>query len=381
MTFLRIATPALLLALCSLFPLSAAADTVVDLNLYHVMQVRDTENDVSSLYTMATEASVSFKSPNEGNVRGDVAISFIDRYSKYQNTDINLWQPEFFIDRAYLRVRFPSFRLTAGKTRVGWGDGMLFNAADVLFGSTDTGVNLQDQELRTSTKWLTSVNIPLGAFSFVEAVVVPPEALLTESELWKTTLGARYYTTVGSMKVETGAAYRADHTSGNPTGQVVSPYIALQGNVGADWYVATSANLAYPEDIAEELKDSWMLSAGLFHLVNVGWQGTLSFRLETLVRPYGDWEATTGPVKNYGLYLYPEISYAPNDTWNLSLRSIVSPLDMSAVVMVGGSWNVLQGFSFNGYVTANAGEPGDAFPWQSASLPSMSATVGMAWVY
>ncbi|PKL22563.1 MAG: hypothetical protein CVV48_01890 [Spirochaetae bacterium HGW-Spirochaetae-4] len=376
MKFLRIATPALLLALCSLFPLSAAADTVVDLNLYHVMQVRDTGNDVSSLYTMATEASVSFKSPNEGNVRGDVALSIVDMYES------NNWIPVVQIDRAYLRVRFPSFRLTAGKTRVGWGDGMLFNAADVLFGSTDTGVNLQDQELRTSTKWLTSVNIPLGAFSFVEAVVVPPEDL-TDADVGKTTLGARYYTTVGSMKVETGAAYRADHTSGNPTGQVVSPYIALQGNMGADWYVATSANLAYPEDIAEELKDSWMLSAGLFNLVNVGWQGTLSFRLETLVRPFGDWEATTGPVKNYGLYLYPEISYAPSDTWNLSLRSIVSPLDMSAVVMVGGSWNILQGFSFNGYVTANAGEPGDAFPWQSASplSPSMSATVGMAWVY
>lgn len=376
MKFLRIATPALLLALCSLFPLSAAADTVVDLNLYHVMQVRDTGNDVSSLYTMATEASVSFKSPNEGNVRGDVALSIVDMYES------NNWIPVVQIDRAYLRVRFPSFRLTAGKTRVGWGDGMLFNAADVLFGSTDTGVNLQDQELRTSTKWLTSVNIPLGAFSFVEAVVVPPEDL-TDADVGKTTLGARYYTTVGSMKVESGAAYRADHTSGNPTGQVVSPYIALQGNIGADWYVATSANLAYPEDIAEELKDSWMLSAGLFHLVNVGWQGTLSFRLETLVRPFGDWEATTGPVKNYGLYLYPEISYAPSDTWNLSLRSIVSPLDMSGVIMVGGSWNILQGFSFNGYVTANAGEPGDAFPWQSASplSPSMSATVGMAWVY
>ncbi|PKL28684.1 MAG: hypothetical protein CVV46_05165 [Spirochaetae bacterium HGW-Spirochaetae-2] len=375
MKFLRITTP-VLLALCSLLPLSAAADTVVDLNLYHVMQVRDTGEEVSSLYTMAGEASVSFKSPNEGNVRGDVALSIVDMFKSGN------WIPVVQIDRAYLRVRFPSFRLTAGKTRVGWGDGMLFNAADVLFGSTDTGVNLQDQELRTSTKWLTSVNIPLGAFSFVEAVVVPPEDL-ADAELWKTTLGARYYTTVGSMKVETGAAYRADHTSGNPTGQVVSPYIALQGNVGADWYVATSANLAYPEDIAEELKDSWMLSAGLFHLVNVGWQGTLSFRLETLVRPFGDWEATNEADKNYGLYLYPEISYAPSDTWSLSLRSIVSPLDMSAVVMVGGSWNVLQGFSFNGYVTANAGESDDAFPWQSASAlsPSVSATVGMSWVY
>lgn len=374
MKVLRIAIPMLLLAMCSLLPLSAAADTVVDLSLYHVMQVRDTGNDVSSLYTMAGKASVSFKSPNEGNVRGDVALSIVDMYLA------DNWLPVVQVDRAYLRIRFPSFRLTAGKTRVGWGDGMLFNSADVLFGSTDTGVNLQDQELRTSTKWLTSVNIPLGAFSFVEAVVIPPEDL-TNADIGKTTLGARFYTTVGSMKVETGTAYRTDNTNGNPTGQVVSPYIALQGNIGADWYVATSANLAYPEDITTELKDSWMLSAGLFHLVNVGWQGTLSFRLESLVRPFGEWKATTEAVKNYGLYLYPEISYAPSDTWSLSLRSIVSPLDMSAVIMVGGSWNVLQGFSFNGYVTTNAGEPDDAFPWQSASLPAISATVGMAWVY
>ena len=36
------------------------------------------------------------------------------------------------VPRAYLKVRFPWFRLTLGKTRVSWGDGFVFNAGDVV---------------------------------------------------------------------------------------------------------------------------------------------------------------------------------------------------------------------------------------------------------
>jgi hypothetical protein len=133
----------------------------------------------------------------------------------------------------------------------------MFNAADLLFGSTSTSVDLTRQELRSDTKWLTSVTYPLGAFSFVEALVIPPEDLAQPSVV-NTSLGARYYTTVGSVKLETGAAYHSDSDTGN----VVSPYVALQGNFGPDWYVATSANIPYPEDIADELKESWAITQG-----------------------------------------------------------------------------------------------------------------------
>ena len=99
------------------FPIGAAATPVVDLQLFHLLSQYHNGTDVETLYGVRSAVSVSLKSPNEGNVRGDVAFTF-----SYPGDMV-------FIDRAYLRARFPNFRLTAGKTRVSWGDGVLFNAA------------------------------------------------------------------------------------------------------------------------------------------------------------------------------------------------------------------------------------------------------------
>ncbi|WP_422477846.1 hypothetical protein [Pleomorphochaeta sp. DL1XJH-081] len=353
----------------------AATDTIVDMNIFHVMGLLDDGEELSPSYMMGSQLGISFKSPNSSNVRGDVAISMVDSYSGTS------WDPQFSIDRAYLRVRFPKFRITAGKTRIGWGDGAMFNAADLLFGSTNTDVTLTDKELRTATRWLTSATYPLGPFSFLEALVIAPEG--PDFALRNTSFGGRYYTTISSTKVEIGGAYRADTSTTNDTGRVLSPYIALQGNFGPDWYVASSVNVAYPtEEIADELEDSWIISGGLLHIMNVGWQSTLSFRLEALVRPFGDWE--TSVEKNYGMYLYPEISFAPDDVWNFSIRSVVSPIDASANIMLGGSWNVMQGLSINGYATIYAGDDTDTFSWEQSNVqtPSgLSMMLGASWVY
>src|SRR5690554_2295871 len=111
---------ACILGIFTILTVSAAVETVVDLNLFHSLNLRDTGTR-SHAYLMTGDASVSLKSPNTSNVRGDVALSF----SQVGTTIV----PS--IDRAYLRARFPSFRLTVGKTRVSWGDGVMFNAADL----------------------------------------------------------------------------------------------------------------------------------------------------------------------------------------------------------------------------------------------------------
>jgi len=363
--------------MASIGVLFAAATPVVDLQLYHVFSFADTDSDPEFMHLMSPRASVSFKSPNEGNVRGDLALSF-----SYQDSQLDIGEDpvSVAVDRAYLRVRFPNFRLTAGKTRVSWGDGVLFNAADLLFGSSDTAVDLTNQELRTSTKWLTSVTVPFGPFSFVEAVVIPPEEL--DFHPRDTVLGGRIYTTVGSLKVEFGGAYRADSVGSVDTGKVVSPYVSLQGNFGPDWYAASSVNVAYPaSEIAEELEESWLVSGGLFHMISVGWQGTLTLRLEALVRPFGAWSAQASNDA-YGILLYPEVAYIPNESWNFSLRSIVSPIDLSASITTGATWNVMQGLSFHGYATAFMGEQGDLFSWKAnPGSPSLGVMVGAAWVF
>lgn len=39
------------------------------------------------------------------------------------------------VPRAYVKLRFPWMRVTLGKTRLSWGQGLPFNAGDLIFGS------------------------------------------------------------------------------------------------------------------------------------------------------------------------------------------------------------------------------------------------------
>lgn len=59
--------------------LFAAIDTIVDLNLYHLANVADNGSDVSKAYLTGSQAMVSFKSSDTGNVREDLAFSMRNR--------------------------------------------------------------------------------------------------------------------------------------------------------------------------------------------------------------------------------------------------------------------------------------------------------------
>ena len=56
---------ACILGIFTILTVSAAAETVVDLNLFHSFNLRDT-GTLSQAYLMAGDASVSLKSPNIG---------------------------------------------------------------------------------------------------------------------------------------------------------------------------------------------------------------------------------------------------------------------------------------------------------------------------
>ena len=87
------------------------------------------------------------------------------------------------------------------------------------------------------------------------------------------------------------------------------------------------------------------------------------FRLESVLRPYGQWTEQDSRDATYGLYLYPEFSYAPRDSMTLYLRSIVSPVDLSALTFAGYRWNIYQGFTMHFFAAAMAGEENDTFGW------------------
>ncbi|NBK20755.1 MAG: hypothetical protein EOM68_01875 [Spirochaetia bacterium] len=350
-----------------LTPLLAVENPVISMDLLPTVAYRakgDTWLDV-----MNADLSVSLESKRSGNVRGEVVL---------KGNSLNT-APSFddIVQKAYFKARFPSFRLTAGKTRLSWGDGMLFNAGDVLYGSNDTSVFLTKTELRSTTNWLASINYPLGFFSFAEAVVMPSETHVPIDVLF----GARYYTTVKDIKVEVGYATKTPATTKI---RLHKPYISLQGNLGFDWYLSSSVAIPEAGDIAKETGASWMISAGIFHLVTLPLDRSLTLRLELLTRPQGTWEE--GPVTDAtaALLLYPELALAYSPSLSFSLRSIISPLDLSALSTLGISWNIFDAFNLIGSISLATGDDGDLFAWSSTDSTkpaSFSATIGSSWIF
>jgi hypothetical protein len=289
------------------------------------------------------------------------------------------------VPRAYLKVRFPWFRLTLGKTRVSWGDGFVFNAGDVIFGSMNAlSGDLSSETLRDETGWLGAVYLPLGAFSFIEAVVFPyplsgPEGTFsTDLSVLSNTVpfhalsgGARSAFKLGTTTLETGyfaSGREAEHR----------PYISLHGHLLVDWNL--SASMAIPMfDPQWQQWDEWLaISAGLFHFVNLGGSRSLSFRLEAAIYPGAGWIETAGGT-DYGIFLFPEITFSPSDTLSLQLRTLVSPVDLSALAMTGVTWNVYQGLDVSSYMSFMVGDADDFYSLNRDG--SVSWTTGLEFVY
>jgi hypothetical protein len=299
------------------------------------------------------------------------------------------------IPRAWLRFRLPGFRLTAGKTRLSWGEGFVFNAGDVLFGSLDPlAEGLDAAALRDQTAWLVSVYVPLGAFSFLETVALPfgVPAVTGLVEEMAIVLAPRAFDTleggaglrgvfkIRGVKLESG--WYADWAA-----REHRPYLSLQGHLGADWNL--SAVLAIPFDDPEwrDAADWLAVTAGLFHLARLGGDRSLSLRLETALRPGAAWQEVSGagaqpagdpsaPV--YGLYLFPEAALALSSTLSLQLRALLSPVDVSGLTLLGAAWSPLQGLTLSAYVSAMAGDADDLYAWDYGG-PGL--TLGAEFVY
>jgi hypothetical protein len=291
------------------------------------------------------------------------------------------------IPQAYLKVRLPWFRLTMGRTRVSWGDGFVFNAGDVVFGSLDTiSEDLSGTALRDETAWLAAVYIPLGAFSFLEAVTLPlgvpdPEedtftvSLAPPSEpmsLRRLSGGLRGAFKLGRTTLEAGY-----YASGRTVAEH-RPYVSLHGHLLVDWNLSVS--LAIPMfEVQGDQFDEWLgISAGVFHLINLGANRTLSFRLEGAVHPGADW-TETADGKDYGLLLFPEVAFSPSDTLSLQLRSIISPVDLSMLSFFSVNWNIYQGLTIFNHLSVPVGEVDDLYQWDQDYLSSW--TVGLEFVY
>ena len=316
------------------------------------------------------QASLKLKSPRDPHVQGALVLDFIPNDLTGGNSGVSVSPVN--VKKAYVKARFPGLRMTLGKTRLAWGDGVVFNSGDILFGSLNPILDLTRQELRNDTAWLTALNVPLGPFAFIEGVLLPPGYDLSDpsspvtGDLGSASAGGRVYFTLLNTKVEIGYLYKGEEKVAI---DVIGhrPYLSLQGNIGPDWYLSSSAAFLTDQQKKEgadaDWEDSWNITFGLFHLQEVNRINTLSFRIESLWFPYQKWEEQDSRNSLYGVFLYPEVTWQRGDAVTFSLQSVLSPLDLSAMITAGAWWNIYQGLTLQTYLSGFTGEESDTFAW------------------
>ncbi|MFW5727659.1 MAG: hypothetical protein ACOCW5_03655 [Spirochaetia bacterium] len=373
----------------------AESITTTKLELFDTVQ---RSADGSWLHYGAGSASLKIDQTGNRNVRSQFELSAAVIPS---STGIDSVQA---VSRAYGKFRFQPYRGVIGKAPFSWGEGLIFNAADEIFGR-GTGVNLMQQEFDDPTAWITSFSRYFGPFSFVELLMNPGLAEVDKSAdtdaepagIEETRAGLRLVGKPGGIKLEGGylfdgrgsAGTGGEMGAGGPSLQAGDYfhrlYLSLQGNLWLDWHFSSSLELPDPDHIADSLPDAlWagqLYTAGVYSMIPVGYDDTLSFRVETRVYPAGTWSQDhSSDYPDYGIFGYSELSYDFGSGFSLLGRGLLSPLDLSARLTPGFSWNLFQGFTLLGFATVQTGEPLDTYAWEAKNTNGTtdSASSGLA---
>ncbi|AFG36278.1 hypothetical protein [Spirochaeta africana] len=366
-------------------PLGAAAETRVQTEIESIAAAWWTGSELAVMGT--ARGTVDFRSAPHQMVQSRLQL----RLTLLDIAGAPLTIPE--VPRAYVRFRFPvtddyTVRFTTGRDRLSWGIGSLFNAGDLLFGSDgrSTADMIATDEVRDETAWLLAGYFPAGDLGYLETVLLPglpgfdlaglaenmppvtgnqdstpaddsstgpplPGNLGDGTTISDIRGGLRLHLTAGSLSIEPAYLYdgRSNHNRFA---------LSLQGTaLDADLYAAAGLDIPVnsPPPASELLRDFSRMSLGIFRSYTAGYDHTITSRLEALLLPGGSWEKQPYPHADYGLLLYPELTWAPGRTVTTLARAVVSPLDLSADFTVGASWNLFQGFTLLGYASLQAG--------------------------
>jgi len=335
----------LLLAGIAVFAPGAFAEVVTTVTVDAYQSVTTDGDDTSAAGIGRSE--IDFQSRGSGDVRSRLQLrAYLTEIDGVSTSVLT-------IPRAEIRWRLPAgesyrMRFTVGRSRLSWGDGVLFNAGDTINGARPGAVDLTTDTLRNETQWLTAGYFPLGRFAFLEPVVLLPGYEMeissasneqTADDIADTAAGGRLQFNLFSVKSEVGYLYRGEE-------EIHQPSIALQGNLGVDWYAGASMRLPDPPD--EEL----YLSGGLVHHGSGHRIGSWSFRLESL------WEQ-----RGERLHLYPEATWAPSQLFSVFLRGTATPVvsaewlapgDTDASGAVGLAWTPSTGLTLSLYTVGTA---------------------------
>ncbi len=349
--------------------LSAELETTVDLTALTVA-TRDGAGEL--VFSFLGKGSLLFSALANPNVRAECELAAV--WSGALVTP-----PDDILKRLYVKVDFGGVQLLAGKARVSWGEGFVFNAGDLLFGSLTPVADLSDTLLRDATAWLIDLTLPLGDFTYIEAIVLPfsPLSPVNPAAISPYDLrgGGRFVTKLAGVKLETGYLFRADNATHHP-------YLTLQGNLFFDFNLSASLHIPATDYTDEKLQRGFAITAGLFRMFQFDDGSVLTVRLEGAVRPFGVWEEPALPSLQdiYGLVLYPEIAFSPIDVLSLQLRAMWNPVDNSGLVSFGCSFGLYQGLNLMGYLWMMWGDENDLW-FRMGQSGDMGLSLGLNFIY
>ncbi|HDQ13975.1 MAG TPA: hypothetical protein ENN41_04070 [Sediminispirochaeta sp.] len=374
----RGSTVALLLGLVLSTTLAADSWTTVELKLYNSF-TRLTEDQWQA--GGGGTASLRFEQTGNRSVRSQVELSAAVFQGGAAAPNIAT------VDRAFAKFRHRSFQGIIGKAPFSWGEGLIFNVADEIFGSgVDT--NLSRSSFEDYGTWITGGTLYFGPFSFLELLYSPGPLTGTDSPspalIEESRVGARLVGKPAGVKTELG--YLFDGQGDGQSDYLHRPYLSLQGNLGVDWHLSASLELPPPAQAADTIGDAFweglLFTGGLYSLLPVGYEDSLSFRLEGRFRPDGAWQES-GAAGGYGVYSYGELSWDRSGGQSFFVRALFSPIDLSARLSPGFSWNLFEGFSLLGFLSVQIGEENDEYPWDSGdpTAPGLALMLGSSIIY
>jgi hypothetical protein len=396
-TYRRVTVPALAaaLALTVLAPASAEVKQRVTLEAAHAV----TRGDGDEVLAAGTGlAELDLRSAGSRYVRGRLQLR-----ARVESNDP---ATELEVLRAFVKARFPLteesfFHLTAGRTRLTWGDGAFYNAGDTLFGALGENPDFTADTIRDETSWLAAAFFPLGRFAFVEPVVLVPlpegaigsggagsaAAAGEPAAAHDTSGGVRVQGKLGQIKSEASYLFRG-------TESYHQPAVSLQGNLGIDWYAGATTRIPGPDsrlprgDAADAAREEAAASFGLLHIEEGASGQSLTLRLEGLVRPWKAWEETdargagaaapaTDPAAGvtYGLELFGEVVWQPAQSLQFYLRQVTSPIDASGLFVPGAAWMPYDGLTLSLFAALQAGEVSDVYGWQRPGGASVATSI------
>lgn len=336
---------------------------IINFTIYPIFSEVDIDTTIQGIITGNIEGSdeattsgtaigsLSVQSTGNSNVKSELLLDFTS------TRDISTLS----ITKAYIKFRYPLFRTTIGKNRITWGDGVAFNAGDVIFddyGTTDD-IDLTADELKSLNRTMVQITYPLGRFTFLEGLYLPYDFFpvittntggtstydYSDLGIEKQSFGGRFVSKAAGIKLETGYIY-------NGYDEVHKPYVSFNGTLLFDYHLSASVNITNGEYFFDDWDETLKLTSGLFYLFELENDKTLTTRLESQIKPLGDWD-------DDALLLYPEIAFVPNEEISLFLRSIINPLDIDVESTLGLNWKTYQGFTIGGFLSINVIEDED----------------------